>query len=108
MLLAIVLLMLLLTGAVGVGGRYLVAAQRAASAADLAALAGAQAHGSGEDGCAAAAALAAENNHQVEDCDTVGDRLDFVLTIQVVAVMPTPLPPLPEEVTATAHAGPVR
>lgn len=82
MLLAIVLVMLLITGAVGLR--------------------------TGGDGCAAAAALAAKNHHRVDDCNTVGDRLDFVLTIQVVAPVAASIPPLPEEVTATAHAGPVR
>ena len=107
-MLTVVIFMLSLTAAFGVFGRYVVAGHRAAAAADLAALAGAQAYGTGKDGCAVARTQAARNDHQVSSCSVVGDRVDFVLSVVITAPVPTRLPVLPSKITATAHAGPVR
>ena len=100
----------LLVGATafGVLGQYLVAAQRARSAADLAALAGAQAYGSGNDGCQAAELYAARNDHRLAGCSIVGDKVDFVLTTKITAPVPVEVAVLPTSITVRAHAGPVR
>lgn len=108
LVLAVVIFMLSLASAFGVFGRYIVAGHRAAAAADLAALAGAQAYGTGKDGCAAAKTQAARNDQQLSSCSIVGDRVDFVVTVQISAPVPTRVPVLPSRITATAHAGPVR
>lgn len=108
LVLTVVIFMLTLASAFGVFGRYIVAEHRAAAAADLAALAGAQAYGSGSDGCTAAKNQAARNDQQLTDCSVVGDRVDFVLSVQISAPVPTRVPVLPSTITATANAAPVR
>lgn len=95
-------------GAFSILGQFLVAAQRAHSAADLAALAGAQAFGSGKDGCAAAERYAERNDHRLAGCAVTGDRSDFVLTTRVTVRASISSPVLPESITVRAHAGPVR
>lgn len=105
---AVVIFMLTLTAVVAVFGRYIVAGHRAAAAADLAALAGAQAYGSGRDGCATARLYAARNDRMLAGCSVVGDRVDFVLSVRISAPVPTRVPILPRQITATAYAGPVR
>ncbi|QGN33981.1 Rv3654c family TadE-like protein [Microlunatus sp. Gsoil 973] len=106
--LTVVIFLLSLTSAVAVFGRFLVAHHRAAAAADLAALAGAQAYGTGENGCAAARAIAARNDQHLAGCSVIGDRTDFVLSVRITAAVPTRVPMLPVVITATAGAGPVR
>jgi secretion/DNA translocation related TadE-like protein len=106
--LAVVIFLLSLIAAVGVFGRYIVVRHRAAAAADLAALAGAQAYGTGKDGCAMAKAVAARNGQQLAECSVAGDRTDFVVSVRVTAAAPTRVPVLPRMITATAAAGPVR
>ena len=108
LVLSVVIFMLSLASAFGVFGRYIVVGHRAAAAADLAALAGAQAYGTGKDGCAAARAQAARNDQQLGSCSVVGDRVDFVLSVEISAPVPTRVAVLPAKITATAHAGPVR
>jgi secretion/DNA translocation related TadE-like protein len=108
LVLTVVIFMLSLASTVGVFGRYILAGHRAAAAADLAALAGAQAYGTGQDGCGVARELADRNDQQLTDCSVVGDRGDFVLSVKISAPVPTRVPVLPEQVTATADAGPVR
>lgn len=108
LVLSVVIFMLSLTSAFGVFGRYIVVGHRAAAAADLAALAGAQAYGTGKDGCVAARTQAARNDQQLSSCSVVGDRVDFVLSVEVTAPVPTRVVVLPSKITATAHAGPVR
>jgi secretion/DNA translocation related TadE-like protein len=106
--LAVVIFLLSLTAAVGVFGRFIVAQHRADAAADLAALAGTQAYGTGKDGCAVADTVAARNRQHLTDCSIVGDRTDFVVSVRVAAAVPTRVPLLPEMITAAADAGPVR
>lgn len=105
---SVVIFMLSLTAVVAVFGRYIVAGHRAAAAADLAALAGAQAYGTGQDGCGTARSYAASNDQLLAGCSVVGDRMDFVLSVRISVPVPTRVPLLPGRVTATAHAGPVR
>lgn len=108
LIMGVVVALLMLSGAVGVGGRYLLVRQRAHAAADLAALAGAQSYGSGKDGCAQAKTYAGKNDHKLADCKIAGDAGDFVVTVQVAAPAPVRIPVLPRKITVSAHAGPVR
>jgi secretion/DNA translocation related TadE-like protein len=108
MVLWVAVFLLVGAAAFGVLGQYLVAAQRARSAADLAALAGAQAYGSGKDGCAAAEQYAARNDHRLAGCSIVGEKIDFVLTTKIIAPVPVQSPVLPKSITVRANAGPVR
>lgn len=108
LIMSVVIFMLSLAAVVAVFGRYIVAGHRAAAAADLAALAGAQAYGTGQDGCRTARLYAARNDQDLAGCSVVGDRVDFVLSVRITAPVPTRVPMLPRQITATAHAGPVR
>ncbi|MGI9156292.1 MAG: Rv3654c family TadE-like protein [Marmoricola sp.] len=82
-------------------GGLLVAQRRAASAADLAALAGAGAVQHGRPGCAAAQAMALENDATVRACRTSGEvvTLEVEREVAVWAFAPVTL-------TAKARAGP--
>jgi secretion/DNA translocation related TadE-like protein len=62
-------------------GGLVVAHRHAQSAADLAAIAGAEAVGTPGDPCAAAAAVAAANDAAIEACQTTAD--DITLTVSV-------------------------
>jgi secretion/DNA translocation related TadE-like protein len=106
--LIVVIFMLALAGTFSVFGRYIVAGHRAAAAADLAALAGAQTYGTGGDGCAIARSIAAKNDQRLASCSVVGDQVDFVFSVQINSAVPVRVPVLPRQITATAHAGPVR
>jgi secretion/DNA translocation related TadE-like protein len=77
-------LLLLLGMALGVVASMVVAHRLAQSAADLAALAGAQAAIRGEDGCAVAARVAADNGARVTACAADGR------TVQVSVTTPGP------------------
>ena len=78
---ALIGVLVLLGAALGVAGAMVHAHRVAQSAADLAALAGAQAQGRGADGCAAAAAVAAANGATVDGC--LVDGLDVRLQVTV-------------------------
>lgn len=108
LMVVVAVIMLALVSSLALVGRYLVARDRARAAADLAALAGAQAYGSGGDGCSAAKRSALRNGERVENCFIVGDRSDFVLTVRIVAAVPVRSAVLPHRVAVEAHAGPVR
>lgn len=86
---------------------YAVAVHRARAAADLAALSGAVAWSSGGDACDAARTIARANGTALAECDQVGDRIDFVITVEVDHGVPSMMPGLPRTVSARAHAGPV-
>lgn len=77
--------------------------RRAASAADLAALAGASALQRGESGCAAAGSIAGVNGAELVGCNTTGDEL----TVEVTVAVPT-LFRGTFGVRAEARAGPVQ
>ncbi|WP_168207359.1 Rv3654c family TadE-like protein [Microlunatus elymi] len=108
MLMSVVIFMMLIASGFSVVGSYIVASHKARAAVDLAALAGAAAFGSGQDGCTSAETYATKNDHRVTDCSVVGDPSDFLLTVRVAVPAPIKLPGLPDEVTAEANAGPVR
>ncbi|MBM7492079.1 secretion/DNA translocation related TadE-like protein [Micromonospora luteifusca] len=80
------------------------AAQRAAVAADLGALAGASRAFDGDStACTFAADIAARNGGRLVDCRL--DGLDLLVTVETTV---TPLPGLTRVAASTARAGPVR
>ena len=93
--------LLLLGAALGVVGAMVVAHRQAQSAADLAALAGADAGATGADPCAVAAELAADNGARLARC-SVADR---EVTVEVTVSGPRWLGQ-PHDLTARARAGP--
>ncbi|WP_328528314.1 flp pilus-assembly TadE/G-like family protein [Nocardioides sp. NBC_00368] len=74
-------LLLFLGAALGVVGAVFVAHRTAQSAADLAALAGANALQISEDACAAASAVSARNDATLESCEIAGE--DVTVTVRV-------------------------
>ena len=74
-------LLLFLGAALGVVGAVFVAHRTAQSAADLAALAGANALQISEDGCAAAHAIANRNGATLQSCEIADE--DVTVTVQV-------------------------
>ena len=87
---------------------YALGYHRARTAADLSALSGAAAFQQGRDACAQARQTARRNGARVQQCDLVGDAIDFVVTVRVSVPTRTQIPQLPKDVSAEAHAGPVR
>lgn len=102
---AVIVVLVALTGALGLVGRYLAAAHAARGAADLAALSAAAQRARGEAACPAADRIAAANGVRLTGCRVTGDSLDFVVSVTVRQPVPALLPALPEGVAATAHAG---
>jgi len=86
---ALVLIGLLVTvGLVGATvASMLVGQRRAASGADLAALAGASAAQQGKPGCAAVADLAAANDVRLVLCNTRGDVVTVEVSTEVASVL---------------------
>lgn len=79
-------LVLFIVGATVVGvwiAGWLASLQRAARAADLAALAGASAHVRAADECEAARRVARANEAEVVECEVEGDARDFVVRVEV-------------------------
>lgn len=74
-------LLLFLGAALGVVGAVFVAHRTAQSAADLAALAGANALQISEDACGAAEAITDRNGASLESCEIAGD--DVTVTVRV-------------------------
>jgi secretion/DNA translocation related TadE-like protein len=79
----------------------LVASRRAAAAADLAALAGASAVQHGQDGCAAAARVAAANHARLASCGVSTEDVRVGVVVDAGRVLGRAL-----EVSARARAGP--
>ena len=98
-----VVLLLALAGVCLAG--YLVAVHRARAAADLAALSGAATYARGGDSCVAATRVAVGNGARLVSCGTVGDRVDFVVTVRVEVRSSTGVRGLPTRIPAVAHAG---
>jgi secretion/DNA translocation related TadE-like protein len=98
---AVVGVLVLVGAALGVAGAMVHAHRMAQSAADLAALAGAQSRGRGADGCAAAAAVAEANGATVDSCAVEG----FDVLLQVTVAGPRWLGQH-HDLSAQARAGP--
>jgi len=94
---------LTLVGLAGAWVGAVVADHRAAqSAADLAALAGAQAVQDGHVACAAAAEVALANEAMLRDCSVVGEDVWVIVEVDAPGLLGrTP------KVRGSAHAGPV-
>ncbi len=105
LMIAMIIVVLALGWAATVIAGYLVAAHRAKSVADLAAVSGASAVLAGGEGCAAAHRIA-ERQRATAQCHQVGDAIDFVVTVTAVVAVPTTFPGLPDKISATGHAGP--
>lgn len=83
-------------------GALRAAVDRLEGAADLAALAGAQAQAGNREACAAARASAAANVGTVTRCEVVGDEVEFVVRVWLEA--PAALWPVGVGGTLTSHA----
>ncbi|MDR1768562.1 MAG: hypothetical protein LBR32_09095 [Propionibacteriaceae bacterium] len=73
----------LMAGLAGLAGSYLTSVQQVRAAADLTALAAAQAQADGGDACAQAAKTAADNDVKLDECHLTGDWIDFVADVSV-------------------------
>jgi secretion/DNA translocation related TadE-like protein len=98
---AVVGLLVLVGAALGVAGAMVHAHRVAQSAADLAALAGAQSLARGGDGCAAASTVAGANGATVDSCAVEG----FDVRVQVTVAGPHWLGQH-RDLSAQARAGP--
>jgi secretion/DNA translocation related TadE-like protein len=79
--LALIGVLLLIGGALGVAGAMVHAHRVAQSAADLAALAGARAQARGEDPCAAAARLSVANGARLAGCEVRGREVSVDVSV---------------------------
>jgi secretion/DNA translocation related TadE-like protein len=103
-LLAAVIAVMMVITAVGVLiGVFATAQRQAANAADLAALSGAAGYVRGEDPCAVARRVAADNGVELATCRLSGDSLDFVVVVTVERRLHSAV--LPPTVAASAQAG---
>lgn len=107
LMVGIMAVVILLSGAALVIAGYVVGAHRARAAADLAALSAAAAFQQGHNGCAQARRTARQNGATVTGCDRVGDEVDFVVTVKVVVRVDTRISGLPRTIPAEAHAEPL-
>jgi secretion/DNA translocation related TadE-like protein len=98
---AVIGVLVLVGAALGVVAAMVHAHRVAQSAADLAALAGARAHGEGADACAAAEVIAAANAAMLEGCAVEG----LVVRVRVTVAGPRWLGQ-PHDLFAEARAGP--
>ncbi len=98
---AVIGLLVLVGAALGVVGAMVHAHRAAQAAADLAALAGAEAGGRGGDPCAAAAGVARANGAELDSCAVEG----FDVRLQVTVAGPHWLGQ-PHDLSAQARAGP--
>lgn len=84
---------------------YVVALHRARAAADLSALAAAQAAVTGSDGCQAARELAAAHRAGVSHCRQNGGQGSVAVSVTTTVDLRWRMPGLPATVSTTAHAG---
>ena len=98
---AVIGVLVLVGAALGVVGAMIHAHRVAQSAADLAALAGAEARGRGRDPCAAAASIARSNGASLDSCAVDG----FDVRLQVTVTGPHWLGQR-HDLSAQARAGP--
>lgn len=96
---ALGLLVLVLLGAAS----FALGGHKVTGAADLVAVAGAQAQLTGADACAASRASAAANDVEVVSCGVTGDEVEFVVTVSVR--LPVGFGPVRDVLTAQSNAG---
>lgn len=102
---ATVLVLAVVAGALTLVATYIAAAHAVRGAADLTAISAAADRVRGQDACATARRIAAANGVRLVVCRVAGDSLDFVITVTVERTVRRWLPSLPTEIGATAHAG---
>jgi len=107
LMIGLMAVVVLLSGAAMLVAGYLVGQHRARNAADLSALSAAAVFEQGGDGCAQARRTARANGARVTHCDQVGDEVDSVVTVRVAVSTRTRVPGLPRQTVAEAHAEPV-
>jgi len=100
---AVIVIGMLIASVAVMVGAYVMAANRARDTADLAALSAGAAAAAQSDPCAAARQAANDNDVLLTACTTVGDSLDFVVSVSVT--VPIRMPGLPGSTAATANAG---
>jgi secretion/DNA translocation related TadE-like protein len=105
LMIGIMAVVVLLSGAALLIAGYLVAHHRARAAADLAALSGATAYAAGTDACRQAGRTARANGARLTRCDLAGDPVDFVVTVRTQVPVGMRISGLPTSVAAEAHAG---
>ncbi|EPH03238.1 helicase/secretion neighborhood TadE-like protein [Propionibacterium sp. oral taxon 192 str. F0372] len=101
-----IIMVLAMAGLVAaIHGGWLASGQRARSAADIVALAAAQAHADGADGCAQGGRAAEQNRARLVECELTSGYGEFVIDITVeVEVLPA-IPDAPRTARASARAG---
>jgi secretion/DNA translocation related TadE-like protein len=108
LMIGVIAVVVTLSGAAMLIAGYATGYHRARAAADLSALSAAAAFEQGRDACAQARQTARQNGARVDRCGSIGDAIDFVVTVRVSVAARTRIPQLPRKVAAEAHAGPVR
>lgn len=93
----------LLVAALLAAATFALGRHRATGAADLAAIAAAQAQLAGADACAAAGRAAAANDAELASCAVTGDEVEFVVTVRVR--LSVAFGPVREALTGRANAG---
>ena len=99
----IALLLAGLTGAVMIYGLFTYEAHRIQGAADLAAIAGAEAQREAGPGCGAASDSAERNRVSIVKCTVTGDEVEFVVAVEARATLR--LGAWSRELTRRANAG---
>jgi secretion/DNA translocation related TadE-like protein len=105
LLAAVMGVVVVLAGVAVLVAGYEVAQRRARAAADLAAVSAAAAQAEGQDACAQARRTARDNGATVLRCSTVGDPVEYVVSVRVAVGVRSTLRGLPSRVVAEAHAG---
>lgn len=101
-----VLMMLVVTAAVGVWmSGWIGCVHQARNVADLSAVAAAQAHQLGGDGCAVARATAELNRAQLSECGVTIGAGEFIVDVQVEVELRPQVRGGPTRVTEQARAG---
>lgn len=101
-----IMMVLVLMAAVGVWiSGWLGCMHQARNAADLGAVAGAQAHQLGGDGCAVARATAELNGGQLSECEVTTGAGEFIVDVQVEVELRPQVRGGPTRVTEQARAG---
>lgn len=102
---AVMGVVVVLTGVALLVAGYEVAQHRARAAADLAAVSGAVAFAAGRDACDQARRNAHDNGATVLSCSTVGDPVEYVVSVRVALPVRSRVRGLPARVDGEAHAG---
>jgi secretion/DNA translocation related TadE-like protein len=97
--------LVVLTGVALLVAGYETAQHRVRAAADLAAVSAAAAFAQGRDACHQARRTAGDNGATVLSCSTVGDPVEYVVSVRVALPVRSRVRGLPARVVGEAHAG---